>query len=205
MSKIDQYLKKQNKIIQEDREKTLIALGLTEKEYAPDDENRNSSKYPYCDYVNNVKRYYREVAISVTDEEYAQILSATKQVEEIKEREERKKEQSRASQKFIKKWTPVFVKPENENFLSSIDDGVDNGRSKLASRLRLWAWVLDILAFIIGVVIAIQTESFIAILISLGAVATQTFIYSVLAVFLDYFAELTCIAKNGFKYTETGK
>ncbi len=35
INKIQAFLSKQDQIIEEDKEKTLITLGLTEKEYAP--------------------------------------------------------------------------------------------------------------------------------------------------------------------------
>ena len=69
MNKVEQYLEKQNKIILEDREKTLISLGLTDKEYSPD--NIESREFPKYNYINGEKKYYKEVAIQVTDEEYA--------------------------------------------------------------------------------------------------------------------------------------
>lgn len=36
MNKIESFLEKQDKIILEDRNKILISLGITEKEYSPD-------------------------------------------------------------------------------------------------------------------------------------------------------------------------
>ena len=116
MNKVEQYIEKQNKIILEDREKTLIALGLIEKEYAPENDNRESYRYPKYDYLNGEKRYYKEVAIKVTDEEYALILSKVKQVEEIKakEEQERQRERNKVSNRVIKKWIPVFEKPKSE-------------------------------------------------------------------------------------------
>lgn len=105
MNKVEQFIKEQNKIILEDREKTLIALGLTEKEYAPDDKDLISIwEYPKYDYVNDEKKYYREVAIKVTDEEYALILSKAKQVEEImaKEKQNQQNEENDISHNVIK-------------------------------------------------------------------------------------------------------
>lgn len=63
MNKVEQYIKKQNKIISKDMEKTLIALGLTDKEYSPD--NRKSWEYSECDYVNGEKRRYNFTAWGV--------------------------------------------------------------------------------------------------------------------------------------------
>ena len=108
MSKLGRYLQEQDRIIREDREKTLIALGLTEKEYG------DSRQHTQWDYINGEKRYYREIAIEVTDEEYALILSKTRQVEEIQQRDkEKRKAALHAPHVPIKKWIPVFAKKRN--------------------------------------------------------------------------------------------
>ncbi len=206
MNKVDQYIEKQNKIILEDREKILIALGLTDKEYSPD--NRESWQYSKYDYVHGEKRYYKEVAIQVTDEEYALILSKAKQVEEIKakEEQERQRERNKVSYRVIKKWIPVFEKPKSEwSTPSEEEEKVDNGKSKIASILRTVAWIMGILAFISGIIIAFGTDNFLPVLITLGAGAMEMLMFYALAAILDYLAELTSIARNGFKYTETNK
>ena len=204
MNKIEQYIEKQNKIILEDREKTLIALGLTEKEYSPDD--YKSWKYPECDYVNGEKKYYRNVAIQVTDEEYALILSKAKQVEAIKAREEqeRLKERNKGPHLRIKKWVPVFEKPKSEWAAPYEEEKIDTGRNKIAFLLRISAWIIGVIAFILGVVIAAQT-TLLPLLIALGASAIEILIFYSIAAILDYLAELTSIARNGYKYTETNK
>ncbi len=204
MNKVEQYIEKQNKIILEDREKTLISLALTEKEYSPD--NRETWQYSKYDYVNGEKKYYKEVAIKVTDEEYALILSKAKQVEEIKakEEQERQKERSKTSYRMIKKWIPVFEKPKSEWSLPS-EEKVDDGRSKIAFVLRTVAWIIGMLLFISGIVIAFGTETFLPILITIGVGTMEMLMFYALAAVLDYLAELTSIAKNGYKYTETNK
>ncbi|MBO5935654.1 MAG: hypothetical protein J6Q94_09240 [Clostridia bacterium] len=205
MNKVEQYIEKQNKIILENRKKTLIALDLTEKEYSPD--NRESWQYPKYDYVNGEKRYYKEVAIQVTDEEYTLILSKAKQVEEIeaKEEQERQKERNKTSHSIIKKWIPVFEKPKSEWSSLSEDEKVDNGRSKIASILRVVAWIIGIVAVISGVVIAFGTESIFPVLITFGVGVMEILTFYALAAILDYLSELTSIARNGYKYTETNK
>lgn len=205
MDKIEQYIERQNKIILEDRENTLIALGLTEKEYSPD--NRESWKYSKYDYVNGEKRYYREVAIQVTDEEYALILSKAKQVEEIKtkEEQERQKERSKVSYSVVKKWIPVFEKTKSEWSSPNEEEKVDKGRSKIASILRTVAWIIGIIAVISGIIITFGTENFSPVLITFVAGAMEMLMFYALAAVLDYLAELTSIARNGFKYNETNK
>ncbi len=205
MNKIEQYIEKQDKIILEDREKTLIALGLIEKEYSPD--NRESWQYPKYDYVNGEKKYYKEVAIRATDEEYALILSKAKQVEDIRAREEqeRQKERNKTSHGTIKKWIPVFEKPKSELSSPSEEKKIDDGKSKIASILRTVAWIICILSFISGIVIAFGTESVLPVLLTFGAGAMEMLMFYALASILDYLAELTSIARNGFKYNETNK
>ncbi len=204
MNKVEQFIEKQNKIISEDREKTLIALGLTEKEYSPN--NREGRQYPKCDYLNGEKKYYREVAIHVTDEEYALILAKIEQVEHIKMKEEqaRQKEQNRTSYRTVKKWIPIFEKPKSE-WASTEKKEADNGRSKIAPILRTVAWVLGIVSIILGIVAYFETESPLPFLISLGGGGIEMLMFYVLASILDYLAELTSIARYGFKYNETSK
>lgn len=205
MNKIEQYIEKQNKIISEHREKTLIALGLTERVYSPD--NRESWQYPKFDYVKGEKKYYKEVAMEVTDEEYALILSKAKEVAEIKakEEQEQQKERNKASYRIIKKWIPVFEKPKSEWESPSDKEKIDDGRSNVASMLRMVAWILGILSAISGIVIAFETENILPVLIALGAGAIAMLMFYALASILDYLAELTSIARNGFKYNETSK
>lgn len=190
MDKIEQFIEKQNKIILEDREKTLISLGLTKKEYSPD--NFKSWKYPECEYINGEKRYYGYAAIQVTDEEYELILSKAKQVEAIraKNEQEQQKEESMKSPKMIKKWIPASVwEPNNE--------------SKISSALRIVAWLISILTFILIIVFAFKTESVIYPLIIFSIGMLEVITLCAFAVILDYLSELTFIVRNGFKYTET--
>ncbi len=206
MDKIAQYIQKQDKIIREDREKTLIALGLTEKEYSPN--NKESWQYPKTEYVAGEKRFYREVAMAVTDEEYALILSKAKQVEQIRLKQEQAKEreQSRQSSRTAKKWVPVFKKPASEWDSPDKKEEVETGRSKIAAIARVVAWILlGTLSVLVGVFSAVGTVNPLLLLLSLGAAAVEMLLFYALASILDYLAELTAIARNGFKYTETNK
>ena len=204
MNKIEQYIEKQNKIILEDREKTLLALGLTEKEYSPDD--FKTYKYPEIDYVNGEKKYYRNVAIKVTDEEFALILSKAKQVEEIKRKEEqeREKQRNKVSYKIIKKWIPVFEKPKNESLFGDDKEQVDTGKSKAAKNIRITYYVLLAIAFIGAIILSITEEINILPYVAIGGLVESVLVEG-LASILDYLAELTSIARNGFKYNETTK
>ena len=205
MNKIEQYIERQNKIILEDREKTLISLGLVDKEYSPDD--FKTYKYPEIDYVNGEKKYYRNVAIQVTDEEYALILSKSKQVEEIerKEEQEREKERNKVSYRITKKWVPVFEKPKDEWNSYDEKEEVDDGKSKIAKKLRAVAWAIVIIATISGLIADTTLGSFFVTICAFGASMVEWLaLYSVASV-LDYLAELTSIARNGYKYTETNK
>lgn len=129
------------------------------------------------------------------------------QAEEIKakEEQERQRERNKVSYRVIKKWIPVFEKPKSEWSPPSEEEKVDNGRSKIAFILRTVAWVMGILAFISGIIIAFGIDNFLPVLITLVAGAMQMLMFYTLAAILDYLAELTSIARNGFKYTETNK
>ncbi len=159
------------------------------------------------DYVSGEKRYYKEVAMQVTDEEYALILSKAKEVAEIKAKQEQsnRKNEIGPHNRIIKKWIPIFEKPKSEWDSTSEKEKTDNGRSKIASILRAVAWILGILSVISGIVIAFGTENFLPVLITLGAGAIEMLMFYALASILDYLAELTSIARNGFKYNETNK
>ena len=204
MNKLEQYLAKQDKIINDDREKTLISLGLVEKEYAPD--NKENWKYTKYDYKDGEKRYYREVAIKVTDEEYALIMQKTKQVAEIraKEEQERQKERSRASLNVVKQCMPVFRKPKSEWQTYGEEEKADNGRSGIATLLRIVAWTLFALACIGGIILAL-TEDMTWALVVLLACPIELLLFLAFASVLDHLAELTAIARNGYKYSETPK
>ena len=204
MNKIEQYIEKQNKIILEDREKTLLVLGLTEKEYSPD--GFKTYKYPETDYVNGEKKYYRNVAIQVTDEEFALILSKAKQVEEIKRKEEqeREKQRNKVSYKIIKKWIPIFEKPKNESLFGDDKEQVDTGKSKAAKNIRITYYVLLAIAFIGAIILNATEEISILPYVVIGGLVESVLVEG-LASILDYLAELTSIARNGYKYDETTK
>ena len=205
MNQLEKFLSKQNETIREDREKTLIALGLIEKEYSPD--GKESYRYPKCDYIGGEKKYYREVAINVTDEEWAQILSVTKQVEEIERRKEaeREKDRNRSAYRVVKKWIPVFSKPKDTTFSSSTNEEPETGKSHVATVVKLTAWLIGIIGIIGGIIAGVSIESFtVAMLCILGA-AVEIILASALADIMNNLAELTTIARNGFKYNETNE
>ena len=130
-TKVEQLVKKLDTTIIEDKEKVLIELGLTKKEYSPDGER--SYKYDLCDYVDGKKCYYREIAITISDEEYDLILSKLAQVNEIRSKEEAKqrKKQEQSHNSLIKKWIPVFTKPKDP--LDDENNSPETGKSKFAT------------------------------------------------------------------------
>jgi len=198
MDVIEEFLSKQDKIIAEDRAKILISLGLTEREYAPD--NKESREYPKYAYKDGEKHYYRDVAIKVTDEQWEEIIKKAKAVEEIQMREEceRQKKHTQAQGKPIKKWIPIFQKPKDE-FSSEGEE--ETGKSKIATKLRIVAWLLGIITVIGGFI----AGKFLLILISFAVCGLELLMFYALASILDYLAELTAIAKSGIKYTESNK
>lgn len=198
-NRIEKFLKEQDRIIDEDRQNTLISLGLTEKEFSPD--GKQSHYYPDCTYVDGEKRYYREVAMTVSDEEYALIVSKAEQAEAIRLKNEQQKN-SVNSRLTVKKWLPVFEAPKDG---SVQNEQPETGKSKIASYLRICAWVICVLLGFVGIVVSIEAESILNILVyALGATLEVLMLYYYAEV-LDSLAELKAIAKGGFKYSETRK
>ncbi len=56
----------------EKMEKNLIELGLFEKHYAPDNLPLDIIAYPYFD--SKTQKYYKKVAVSLTNEEYEEVM-----------------------------------------------------------------------------------------------------------------------------------
>lgn len=73
--KKQEELKKQ----EEAKEKTLIDLGLFEKVYSPDSEPSDEFPCYEWDSANSTYKYFKEVPIEVTDEEYEEIKKYSKQ------------------------------------------------------------------------------------------------------------------------------
>lgn len=186
MDKIEKYLEKQNKIILEDREKVLISLGLFEKEYAPD--GKESYQYMEYDYINGQKKYYRPIPINVTDEEWEQIITKRKQVEEIKERNW-KEEYQKSQYSIVKKILPAIGREPKE---------IQNSAGTLA--LYVMAWVIGITILICGMNFVYEGYEF---LVALVIGSLQIIILHTLARILEYLAEIVSILRTGFIYTET--
>lgn len=207
MGAIETYLLIQNRIIQEDRDKTLIKLGIVEKEYSPD--GKKSWKYDKIDYVGGEQKYYREIPMKVSDEEYAVIIEKAGQVEAIQRKEELEKEREQARQKssymVMKRWLPIFEKPISEWTSEDDKNKTETGKSKIATILRVVAWLSCIFLVIFGIASAASAESFVLALLYFGIGGMTLLIQYALASILDYLAELTAIARNGFKYSETNK
>lgn len=201
MNKVEQYLQKCDKLISEDREKTLISLGLTEKEYSPD--FKESREYKKCDYVNGEKRYYKDVAISVSDEEYELIISKAKTVQEIRDREAQKSASVSKTSVVVKKnLSPIFKLKKYDNPTND-PESEDDGTSGVAYILRIVAWILMILTAITGLV-ALFEDGLTGIVV-IGAGLMEMLILYALAAALDYLAEIAATLRNGFKFTDTKK
>ena len=170
MGTIESYFSKQNKIIKENRDKTLIKLGIIEKEYSPD--GNKSWKYDKIDYVGGEQMYYREIPMNVSDEEYALIIEKAEQVEAIQQREELEKEREQARQKstylITKRWLPIFEKPKSEWLSSEDKNKPETGKSIVAMLLRVVAWISCICLVIFGIASAISTETFVIFILYLG-------------------------------------
>lgn len=85
---IDKKLEDINKKKNNEMEKFLIREGLYEKVYP--EENKYSFEYSYTetDPVTQETKYYKKVAIEVTDEEYAEIKRAYEMAKEEKPKQE---------------------------------------------------------------------------------------------------------------------
>lgn len=83
--KVKQFLDEQKNIerqkYEEKKLKTLIDLGLFEKEYSPD--AGYSDEYPYSDWDSetSTNKYYKKVPFEVSDEEYEEIKRHTNKTE----------------------------------------------------------------------------------------------------------------------------
>lgn len=201
MNKVEQYIQKCDKLIKEDREKTLISLGLTEKEYSPD--FKETREYNKCDYVNGEKRYYKDVAISVSDEEYELIISKARTVQEIRDREAQSAKTQPSSRVIIKKnLSPVFKLKKYENPTND-PESEDDGTSGVAYILRIVAWILMILTAITGLAALFQDG--LTGIVAIGAGLMEMLILYALAAALDYLAEIAAMLRNGFKFTDIEK
>lgn len=200
--RLDEYLAKQDKIIQDDREKTLISLGLTEKEYAPDGEH-SSWKYPEYEYRNGEKRYYRNVAIHVTDEEWALLLNKIQQVEEIKAREQAAWQQ-KTTKSVIRKWVPNYAPPKKVDWAGEEKPSA-SGKSPIARVIRWFAWLSAIGLLIAGIIALFTDDLYISFAALSASAATELVLFLAIAEALDVLAELRAIALQGVKYTESTK
>jgi len=203
MTSLEKYIKAQDKIISEDKEKTLIALGIIEKEYAPDGESSNL--YAKYDYIDGEKRYYREVAAKISDEEYAEVLRKKELVEAIQAKERQERERKNANQRAnnAKKWVPIFEKPKSEWEDPDNEEAPPTGKSNIAAIIRGITWTTLVLA-VIGGIILLFANPIIGIAV-LGGALIESILFFALAEILDNLAEQTAIMRGGFVYKETNK
>ena len=203
MTSLERYFKAQDKIIAEDKEKTLIALGIVEKEYAPD--GKSTYLYSKYDYIDGEKRYYREIAANISDEEYAEVLRKKELVEAIqaKERQERERKYANQRANLVKKWVPVFEKPKSEWDDPDKKDVQPTGKSKVAAILSGLAWISLILGAISGIILLFAEPITGGIVI--GSVFVESIFLFALAEILNNLAEQTAIMRGGMIYKETNK
>lgn len=202
MDKIEPFIEQQDKIINEYREKTLISFGLCEKEYAPD--NTYSAKYPQYDYKNGEKCYYRDVAIKVTDEQWTEIIEKAQAVQQIKEQEEREAEQNRRQPTYhiIKKWIPVFEFPKPAYPLEE-NSKQNEWKSVFSRTMKIIAILLGIVCIIAGFILMGTFDNVGVLLAGIISAVTAALPFLALGKIIDYLAELSAIARNGYKYNES--
>lgn len=96
--KAQKYITSKKKELQKikvsEKESFLIEQGLCEKVFAPNPEQFgiNHTEYPYYDYNedSNTYGYYKAIPIDLTDEEFAEVYSAFKAVEDELDKEDGK-------------------------------------------------------------------------------------------------------------------
>ena len=198
--KVEKFLLEQDRLISEDRQNTLISLGLTEKEFSPD--GKETYLYNQYTYIDGEKKYYRDIAIEVSDEEYELIVSKAAAVEAIRQKEEQLKK-IKASRTNVKKWVPIFVVPKDT--VETEKDVPETGKSKIASYLRICSWVVGVLLMIIGLVSTLGSDSGFELFLCLISAAIEVLSFYAFAEILDSLAELKAIANGGFKYRESDK
>ena len=196
--KVKKYLDGQNSIIERYKEKKLIELGLTEKEYAPD--NQSSYIYNKSEIVDGEKRYFRYVAIKVTDDEYEQIIAKEKQIDAIYESENKRmqREGIKSEKKIDKKWVPVYELPVDEGS-ETADARYKDGKSTCATALRVFAWLIMIGAIVAGLIVGIDLDEFWITMVCCVAGGLNMTIMFAIAEILDRLAEISAIARNGIK------
>lgn len=203
MTSLERYLNAQDKIIKEDREKTLIELGIIEKEYAPD--GKSTYLYSKYDYIDGEKRYYREIAAQITDEEYAEVLKKKALVDAIDKKEQQARESKYAKQKdnLAKKWVPIFEKPKNDWTASEKEPAPPSGKSKMAAIIRGIAWTIIAVGVVVAIILMMEDPIISCILLA-GILLESVVSFSVAEV-LDNLAEQTAILREGMVYKETSK
>ena len=68
----------EKKKYQEEKQKTLIELGLFEKVYSPDNNYSDEFSSSEWDSANSTSKYYKKVPIEITDEEYQEVKKYSK-------------------------------------------------------------------------------------------------------------------------------
>ncbi len=81
---LDAKIDAEKKKYEEEKQKILIELGLCEKVYSPDNEYNQEYSSSEWDNASSAYKYYKEVPIEITDEEYQKVKEYSKK-EETKE------------------------------------------------------------------------------------------------------------------------
>ena len=78
---LDAKKEAEQKKYEEEKQKTLIELGLFEKVYSPD--NNYSEEFSSCEWdsANSTNKYYKKVTVEITDEEYQEVKKYSKKEE----------------------------------------------------------------------------------------------------------------------------
>ncbi|MBO6140457.1 MAG: hypothetical protein J6O40_01575 [Ruminococcus sp.] len=74
---VDKYIKKNNKILVENKAAFLDSIGIHDREYAPSEDSVGTD-YPHLDKETN--KHYKTVPATLTEEEYEEVLKSYKAV-----------------------------------------------------------------------------------------------------------------------------
>lgn len=198
---VQDFLTAQDKELQKDREKKLLELGIVKKVYSPD--GKKTYEYDKCDYLNGEQRYYKEVALEVSDSEWLAIQERVKAISEIEEEEKaiyKQKEEER-QRNLVKSILPNFVYKDDSLFG---EEKEESGKSKIAKTLRIIAWIVGIIEFI-GAIVLFKQLGILAIVGGVISIVPFMVICYAAAAALDYLARISATLQGGYKVTKTNK
>lgn len=202
MDEVEAYLQAQDKVIQQDREETLIRLGITQREFSPNGEK--TWQYTIPSYENGETRYYREIALPVNEQQWKAILekeSAVAQIEERKKEAERKN-QTQQLAGMVQTIVPMLETPPFSTGASGAQKEANDGRSRIAPFLRGISLLIGILSVLISLLAAINVKESTAFWITVGGATLMVLSFMATAEILDRLANIQANMEKGYMITK---